>query len=123
MVLRALFRRSQTDTRKEGAIIPNKIEIKNIVKKCEPRDPDDSRQNYTAYPIPSLMRVRHQALEWEFYMTAALMSSIVGDFPEGQAEALRLQLPQLLWKVRLGGKNAAQSPNIIYVYNIIYILW
>ena len=68
------------------------------------------------------MRVRHQALECEFYMTAALMSSVVGDFPEGQAEALRLQLPQLLWKVRLGGKICcAVTSNIIYVYNI-YIM-
>ena len=41
-----------------------------------------------------------QGLEGEFYVAAALMVSAVAGFPEGQAEALRLQLPQLLWKVR-----------------------
>lgn len=28
-----------------------------------------------------------------------MMVSAIGGFPEGQAEALRLRLPQLLWKV------------------------
>lgn len=32
-------------------------------------------------------------------MVAALMASAIGGCPEGQAEALRLRLPQLLWKV------------------------
>lgn len=32
-------------------------------------------------------------------MAAALMMSAVGSFQEGQAEMLRLRLPQLLWKV------------------------
>ncbi|CAN0012908.1 unnamed protein product [Ectocarpus fasciculatus] len=31
-------------------------------------------------------------------MVAALMASAIGGCPEGQAEALRLRLPQLLWK-------------------------
>ncbi|CAB1102286.1 unnamed protein product [Ectocarpus sp. CCAP 1310/34] len=35
--------------------------------------------------------------EREFYMVAALMASAIGG-PEGRAEALRLRLPQLLWK-------------------------
>lgn len=35
-------------------------------------------------------------------MAAALMVSAIAGFPEGQAEALRLRLPQLLWKVQQG---------------------
>lgn len=41
-----------------------------------------------------------QDLEREFYVAAALMVSVIAGFPEGQAEALRLRLPQLLWKVQ-----------------------
>lgn len=40
-----------------------------------------------------------QALERKFYMVSAVMVSAIGGFPEGQAQALRLRLPQLLWKV------------------------
>ncbi|CAN0451645.1 unnamed protein product, partial [Ectocarpus sp. 12 AP-2014] len=40
---------------------------------------------------------RGLGLEREFYMVAALMASAIGG-PEGRAEALRLRLPQLLWK-------------------------
>ncbi|CAM9712319.1 unnamed protein product, partial [Hapterophycus canaliculatus] len=37
-------------------------------------------------------------LEREFYTVAALIVSTIGGFPEGQREALRLRVPQFLWK-------------------------
>ncbi|CAN0259205.1 unnamed protein product [Ectocarpus sp. 4 AP-2014] len=50
--------------------------------------------------------------EREFYMVAALMASAIGG-PEGRAEALRLRLPQLLWKawpIALASQLPQQSP-------------